>query len=183
MDKWVKLHIRKQFINLAVRIINKLFPSQEPQWPQTQILEEVYEKMLNAYQVEAWCGRFDDIPHQILETLKDKNFLRMLQLGKNLLIYLGDVDRYYRQWLGLFMLLIREYVEMLEDVPLSEDFIDWINSQWAYGIPNNSFFKEFFDKHRGIAAQAALANNLPNLVTLTLNRGEKHAKQHTSVRP
>jgi hypothetical protein len=178
MDKWVKLHIRKQFINLAIKILNRVIPSREAQFPQTKILARVYADLLHVYKIEAYCGRFDDVPYGTLDTLKDKNFLRFLQLSNSVLTYLGDTDRYYRAWLGLFFLLIRDHTETL---PLA-DAGRSVMEQWDYPECQEVFteYARFFEKD---AREAILSNHLYNLVKLTLNRGEKYNDRNTIDRP
>ena len=184
MDKWVKLHIRKQFINLAVHILNAFLPEREPINPQTKILESVYTKMMRAYEVEAYCGRFDDVPYQTMNALKDKNFLRLMGFSKKLLIYLGDVDRYYRMWLGLFMILVQAELNQQQEWLGPSEAMHLINQQWDYGLPESDVtFLTYFAEHQEMALQTVLANHLTNLVTLTLNRGEKYNDRNAIDRP
>ena len=158
--------------------MNALLPGREAQYPQTKILEDIYTDMMRVYKLEAFAGRFDDVPYQNLATLKDKNFLRTLQLSKKLLIYLGDVDRYYRGWLGLFLLLAREHVENFSVT----DACRLMREQWDYPC-EGTFLNDFFSQHKDLANKIVLANHLPNLVTLTLNRGEKHNEHYSIDRP
>jgi hypothetical protein len=176
LDKWLKLNLAKHIINPVVRVLNLLIPAREPAYPQTKILARVYEDLLHVYKIEAHCGRFDDIPYGTLDTLKDKNFLRFLQLSNKLLTYLGDTDRYYRQWLGLFMLLMHDHIQSFQEGGLINDVaVHLTNAQWDYGLPeDNEFLLNLFSKDKRLATQTVLANQLPNLVQLTLNRGDKN---------
>lgn len=167
MDKWFKLNLAKKLINPAVHVLNMLIPEREPIYPQTKILAKVYADLLSVYKIEAHCGRFDDIPYGTLETLRDQNFLRFLQLSRKVLTYLGDVDRYYRAWLGLFFLLVRDYVDAL---PLTEAGKS-VSQQWDYPF-SEGIFQQYASVLEKDAREIVLANQLYNLVTLTLNRGD-----------
>jgi hypothetical protein len=182
LDKWFKLNLAKKLLNPAVRVLNILIPEREPAYPQTKILARVYADLLHVYKIEAKCGRFDDIPYGTLDTLKDKNFLRFLQLSGKVLTYLGDTDRYYRQWLGLFMLLMHDHIQSFQEGGLiSEVALHLINDQWDYGLPeDNDFLLGLFSKNKRLATQIVLANQLPNLVTLTLNRGDRNHEHSTN---
>jgi hypothetical protein len=175
LDKWFKLNLAKKLINPAVRVLNLLIPAHEPVYPQTKILARVYADLLSVYRIEAYCGRFDDIPRGTLETLKDKNFLRFLQLSNKVLTYLGDTDRYYRAWLGLFFLLIRDYVETL---PLAEAGKS-VSQQWDYPV-GDKIFQQFASVLEKDAREIILANQLYNLVPLTLNRGDENHEHSTN---
>lgn len=175
MDKWLKLNIAKHLINPVVRVLNLLIPDSVGVYPQTKILGKVYADLLHVYKIEAYCGRFDDIPKGTLEALKDKNFLRFLQLSGKLLIYLGDTDRYYRAWLGLFFLLVRDHTETLPLANAGQS----VEAQWDYPV-----CEEIFQKYASVAEREArqivLANQLYNLVQLTLNRGDKNHEHSTN---
>lgn len=172
MDKWVLLHIRKKLINLTVRVLNRLIPPRAPQYPQTRLLGEVYKQLLQAYKLEAFCGRFDDIPFQDLKMLKDRHFLNILELSQKILIYLGDTDRYYRQWLGLFLLISHDAIDNYVEKLTVEEACKQINSQWEYGV-NQDVVKLLFPEHKREAQEAVLCNHLHNLVIVNSNRGEK----------
>jgi hypothetical protein len=171
LDKWVSLHIRKKLINLAVRILNKLVPSRDPAYPQTRLLEDVYKKLLQAYKLEVFCGRFDDVPYQALQTLKDRHFLNVLELSGKVLMYLGDTDRYYRQWLGLFLLVTHDVIDSHARALTPEEASREINGQWGdYGGINEEVLSLLFPEHRDLAQEMVLCNHLHNLVTVNCNR-------------
>lgn len=163
LDKWVSLHICKKLLNLAVRVLNRLLSSRDPEYPQTRLLEDVYTKLLQAYRVEAYCGRFDDLPYQNLEALKDRHFLNVLELSQKVLIYLGETDRYYRQWLGLFLLVIHDAVDMHAALLTVEEACSQINSQWEYGL-SPEVLEILFPMHVRTVQEAVLCNHLHNLV-------------------
>jgi hypothetical protein len=178
LDKWVSLHVRKKLINLAVRVLNRLVPCRDPEYPQTRLLEDVYERLLQAYRLEVFCGRFDDVPYQALHTLRDRHFLNVLELSRKLLTYLGDTDRYYRQWLGLFFLLVHDAVEMQQQCMGFEEFLASVRAQWDFDM-KGAFPKEYFDAHKRIFQKILLANNLCNLCSKKLE-GFPSASRHAN---
>lgn len=149
-------------MNLAVRILNRALPEQRPQYPQTELLEDVYGKLFQAYRLEAYSGRFDDVPYQMLKTLKDRHFLNILELSRKFLIYLGDTDRYYRQWLGLFFLLIHDAVDAQQQGMQFEEFLTSIRAQWEFDM-RGAFGKEHFLENKRAFQELMLANSLYNL--------------------
>jgi hypothetical protein len=162
LDKWVKLHIHKTLLNFVVGFLNWLIPDRTPQHSQTQLLENVYRKLLKAYEVEVYCGRFDDVPYQTIKALKDRNFLNLLELSRKVLFYLGDTDRYYRQWLGLFFLLIQDELNIHKENMTYEDFFRLVKAQWDFDM-TGAFPKEFFNAHKDVFQEIVLTNFLTNI--------------------
>jgi hypothetical protein len=159
MDRWLKLHIFKTFFNLCVRVANLAVPKAEATWPQSQIVKDVFQKLYNAHRIEAFCGRFDDVPYQSLARLKDKNFLRTLQLTEKLLLYLGEMDRYYRQWLGLAFLLTKDELKKQQESMTYEDFLELVKAQWVFDM-TGAFPREFFNAHKDEFQKILLSNFL-----------------------
>ena len=168
-NKWILLHVRKKLINLAVRLINQVLPVPRAEFPQTQMLERVYEKLFQAYRIEAYCGRFDDISYQTIEHLHDRHFLNILELSRKGLIYLADTDRYYRQWLGLFFLLTHDAVEEQKQSLRYKEFLMSALNQWEFDM-DGAFPPEFFEGHKRLFQEIQLANHL---FTLCAKRYEK----------
>lgn len=162
MDRWLKLHLFKTFLNGCVRILNLIVPRSKPTWPQSKIVSNVYSRMYHAYAVEAYCGRFDDIPYQSPRTVQDKNFLRTLQLSEKLLYYLAEMDRYYRQWLGLALLLAEDALKRARVNMTYEGFLDLVRAQWEFDM-QGAFPREFFEGHRDLFQKILLANNLTSI--------------------
>ena len=77
LDKWLKLHVVKKLLNLGVATLTGCCRTGAAV-PQTQMLKGVYRELFYAYRVEAFCGRFDDVPCQTLKGLKDRHFLNLL---------------------------------------------------------------------------------------------------------
>lgn len=163
MDKWGKLHWRKNFVNFAVRILNSLMPEWKPSYPQTLIVKKVFDQLNEAYETEVRAGRFDDVPYQTLESLKDRNFQRILQLSRKLLIYFSEDDRYYRQWLGLAMLLVRKELDDWLDALSLEEFQELVWMQWHFDL-KGAIPEEYFNAHKEDFLNMVMANFLMNLV-------------------
>jgi hypothetical protein len=159
LNKWILIHVRKKLINAAVRLLNHVLPAHRAEFPQTQLLEQVYEKLLQAYRIEAYCGRFDDVPYQTVEHLHDRHFLNILELSRKALIYLADTDRYYRQWLGLFFLSIHDAVEKQKQVLQYEEFLKSALDQWEFDL-RGAFPPEFFKARKRLFQEIQLANHL-----------------------
>jgi hypothetical protein len=147
---------------LAVRLINQVLPNPKARFPQTQLLEQVYQNLFQAYKLEVYSGRFDNVPHQTLKTIRDRHFLNVLDLSRKILIYLGDTDRYYRQWLGLFFLLIHDCVEEQQQGMLFQEFLASAKAQWDFNM-HGSFPKEYFQAHKRDFQEIMLTNYLYNL--------------------
>lgn len=163
MDKWIKLHLRKKAVNLAVFVLNRLMPEARATYPQTRMVQHVFTKLNRAYRTEAYAGRFDDIPYQTLASLKDRNFQRLLQLAQKLLVYFGEDDRYYRMWLGFAMLLVKGEVNAELEKLSFEDCLTLTKTQWDFDL-QGAVPKEYFDAHKEDFLNIVLANFLMNLV-------------------
>jgi hypothetical protein len=145
-------------------MLNVFVPKAQATWPQSKIVSRVFAKMHRAYAVEAYCGRFDDIPYQTLPTLKDKNFLRLLELSEKLLLYLGEMDRYYRMWLGLVLLLSEEELQRARGDMTFEGFLESVKAQWEIDL-QGTFPREFFVAHKPLFQQILLAYYLWNVAS------------------
>ncbi|MGB8780549.1 MAG: hypothetical protein WCD81_07870 [Candidatus Bathyarchaeia archaeon] len=163
MDKWKKLHWRKNFLNFAVRVLNRLIPEIASTYPQTEMLDSVFCQLTSAYETEVSAGRFDDIAYQTLAGLKDRNFQRLLQLSRKLLIYFSEEDRYYRQWLGATMLLVKKEVDFWLKNLRFEEFQELVWDQWQFDM-KGAVPEEYFNAHKEDFLNIVLANFLMNLV-------------------
>jgi hypothetical protein len=73
--------------------------------------------MLRAYQLEVAQGVFREDDGRV----SDGNFLRLLRVSQKLITRAADDDMYYREWLGLLVVLCREeYERYLAEVSPSE---------------------------------------------------------------
>jgi len=163
LDKWAKLHWRKNFLNFAVRILNGLMPKVKQTYPQTLMIQNVFDKLDKAYKAEVCAGRFDDVPFQIVTNLKDRNFQRLLQLSRKLLVYFSEDDRYYRQWLGFAMLLVSDEVRRSRDSLSLEGFERLVWEQWQFDM-KGAVPEEYFNAHKEDFLNMVMANFLMNLV-------------------
>jgi hypothetical protein len=147
-------------------------PEMKPTYPQTVIVQKVFDQLDEAYETEVRAGRFDDMPYQTLDGLKDRNFQRLLQLSRKLLVYFSEDDRYYRQWLGLAMLLVRkELGHRLETLSFEE--CRWlVFSQWHFDL-RGAVSEEYFNAHREDFLNMVLANFLMNLIKKDLTEVKK----------
>ena len=162
MNKELKLCLTKKFVNFAVRILDKLVPDAKATHPQTLMTDNMFKRLFKAYQIEAYAGRFDDKPYKQLQELKDKNFMRFLCLSRKILVYLGENDRYYRQWLGYALLLARDEVKAQLERLTMEDFLRLTKAQWDFDM-KGAFPKEYFTAHKQEFLNIVLANFLTNL--------------------
>lgn len=158
----LRMHLTKKFVNLATRILCRFVPEAKATYPQTKMLEDIFAKLQHAYQIEVYAGRFDDVPFQTLKGLKDKHFLKFLELSKKIIIYLGENDRYYRQWLGFAMLLNKDRVEQELEKLSFEDFLRLTNNQWDFDL-RGAVRAEYFEVHKKEFLDIVLANFLMNL--------------------
>lgn len=154
----------KSVVNAVSRLLLLVFPKKEATFPQTRAFSRVFSSMRKAYAVEAYCGRFDDIPFQKdVNKLRDRHFGQFLELAERLLVYVGEEDRYYRQWLGLALLLADSELESLVKSMTYEEFQDLIEKQWL--IDRRAVKQEWFEEFKKDMVAVALANHLGNLTT------------------
>lgn len=175
MHKELKEHLLKQLINLCMRIIDKLVPESKAHYPQTRMAEHVFQQLFNAYCLEVWGGRFDDVPHQTLKGLRDKNFLRFLSATRKILLYVGENDRYYRAWIGLAFVAAKEEYERALG-PLSRDeFIREYESQWELAF--RCIPESHFQLHKSEFLDMMLSAHLCNLLRIRIDFDRFCAKQ------
>jgi hypothetical protein len=157
-----ELALRKRIFNLGVRILNILIPESSASYLQSRMIVNVSEKLNKAFRTEVYCGVFDGVPHQTLALLKDRNFQRFLNLSSKLLLYFSENDRYYRSWLGLFMLLVSNEVDH-ELAKLSfKDFLALVELQWETNM-KEAVPREYFNEHKKEFLNMVLANYLTNI--------------------
>jgi hypothetical protein len=99
MNPELRMKLLKTAVNAPMRVLSKVVSCPEPCFPQTQLLARVNARLMRVYHLECVQGVFDE---------PDGNFERLLRVTQALLTRLADDDRYYRQWLGLFMILCAE---------------------------------------------------------------------------
>jgi hypothetical protein len=162
MDRQLRMHLTKKLVNSAVRVLNRLIPEEKATFPQTVMTDNVFKRLFEAYKIEAYCGRFDEIPYKQLPSLKDKNFMRFLTLSRKLLLYLGENDRYYRAWLGYaFILAAEEKQKFMENLTYKNCF-QLIERQWELDV-KGVVPPEHFHAHKDLFCDMVLADFLVNL--------------------
>jgi hypothetical protein len=126
MNSNLRLHLLKQMLNFPVRLLDRFLPERTATFPQTKIMESMFTRMFQAYHLEVSQGVFKEID----KFEGDGNFLRMLNVSRKLLLAIGEDDRYYREWIGLLILLAsQEYADWLAKVTPAEIKF-WCRAQW-----------------------------------------------------
>ena len=122
----MRLHLLKQMLNFPVRILDRFLPERTATFPQTQIMEVMFERMFQAYNLEVAQGVFKEIN----KFEGDGNFLRLMRVSRKLLLAISEDDRYYREWIGLLIILAsEEYQSWLKTVTPAEIKF-WCRAQW-----------------------------------------------------
>ncbi len=122
----VRLRLLKLLVNLPVRLLDHFLPERQPTFPQTVIAERMFGRMFQAYRLEVAQGVFREFG--CFEG--DGNFLRLLRVSKKILVGISEDDRYYREWLGLLILLSsEEYQRWLAEISPAE-IKAWCARQW-----------------------------------------------------
>jgi hypothetical protein len=166
MHKELKEHLIKKLINRCMRIIDKLVPEPQIHYPQTRMVEHVFQQLFHIYGLEVYGGRFDDVSYQALGTLKDRNFQHFLSATRKILFYIGENDRYYRAWIGLaFSLAKKEYDRTLNELSRAE-FLKEYEEQWELAF--HCIPEEHFQLHKSEFLDMMLAAHLPNLLRETI---------------
>ncbi len=158
-----------------MRILDKLLPEKEPYYPQTKMVNRVFNELFNVYLLEVWCGRFDDVSHQCISNLKDRNFQHFLSVSRKALLFIGENDRYYRAWIGLaFIAAKEEYARALKE--LSRDELQRSHlEQWEFGF--NSIGEQYFEANKTEFLDMVLSGNLSNLLRMKIAFEQSSAKQ------
>jgi len=125
MNSNLRLHFLKQLLNWPMRLLDRFLPERTATFPQTQIMEAMFKRMFQAYHLEVAQGVFKEINN----FEGDGNFPRFLRVLRKLMLELGE-DRYYREWIGLFILLAsQEYADWLAKVT-PQEIKYWCRAQW-----------------------------------------------------
>ena len=131
MNANIRLRLIKYLVNIPVRILDRLIPEKEPTFPQTQLIDVMYRRMFQAYRLEQSQGVFKETSN----FNGDRNFERLLRLSGKVLTIIGEDDRYYREWIGLVILLAHEeYLNWLNTLT-PQQIKYWCHAQW-YGSPD-----------------------------------------------
>jgi len=158
----LKLHLLKKAVNLCMRLIDRFLPETRPRYPQSVMLEHVFQQLFNAYLLEMYSGRFDDVSRQSLVSLKDRNFQHFLSVARKILLFIGENDRYYRAWIGLaFIAGKEEYEQALRDLT-REEFLRSHLEQWELAF--HCIPESHFQLHKSDFLDMMLTGHLSNLL-------------------
>jgi hypothetical protein len=162
-----------------MRVIDKLVPEPKARYPQTKMIKHVFQELFNAYCLEVWGGRFDDVPHQTLKRLEDRNFLTFLSATRKILLYVGENDRYYRAWIGLAFVTVKEEYERALKSLSRDEFIREYSSQWE--LEFKSIPESHFQLHKSDFLDMMLTAHLSNLLRMRITSEWFSAKQEKKV--
>ena len=126
MNANLRLHLLKQILNFPMRILDRFLPERTATFPQTQIMASMFKRMLQAYNLEVSQGVFKEIG----KFEGDGNFLRMLRVSRKLLLAISEDDRYYREWVGLLILLASEEYQSWLKTVTPQEIKFWCRAQW-----------------------------------------------------
>jgi hypothetical protein len=175
MHKELKEHLVKKVINLCMRVIDKLVPEIPPSYPQTRMTKHVFQHLFNAYCLEVWGGRFDDVAHQTLGGLEDRNFLHFLSATRKILLYVGENDRYYRAWIGLAFVAVKEEYERALKSLSRDEFTREYSCQWELDFKHIP--ESHFQLHKSEFLDMMLTAHLSNLLRMRITSEWFSAKQ------
>jgi hypothetical protein len=122
----LKLKLYKMLINLPVKVLDRLLADVEPTFPQNKILDSIYQRMFRAYRLEVSQGIFRE--RNNFEG--DGNFLRLLKVSRKILYAISEEDRYYREWIGLAIILAHEEYEKWLFNLTPREIKDLCQAQW-----------------------------------------------------
>jgi hypothetical protein len=179
MHTALKEHFLKKLINFCMVVIDKLVPEPKARYPQTRMAKHVFQHLFNAYCLEVWSGRFDDVPHQNLKGLQDRNFLHFLSATRKILLYVGENDRYYRAWIGLAFIAAREEYERALKSLSRDEFAREYLSQWELDLSNVP--ESHFQLHKSEFLDMMLTAHLCNLLRMRIDFDQFSAKQEKKV--
>jgi hypothetical protein len=131
-----KLRMLKALVNVPLRLMDKLIVCPKPRYPQTHLIQRVHSRLMRVYRLECAQGIFD---------VPDGNFERLLRVTQAVLTRLAEDDRYYRQWLGLFMILCAEEYQRFAREISPADIKRLCQEQWEISpsMLSDKFVAEF----------------------------------------
>ena len=155
MHRDLRLILLKRLVNVPLRIVDLLLPEPDAgKFPQTRMLQQVYDRMFKVYRLDCLQGTFGKQP--------DRNFERLLRVSRKVLAQLSEDDPYYRKWVGLAMLLAADEFKAMDKDP--QRLKRQIREMWHMNLDSLSdeFVAEFVDDF----AELALCDYLGNLARL-----------------
>jgi hypothetical protein len=122
MNPELRMKLLKTAVNIPLRLLSKSAFCPQPRFPQTLLLARVNARLMQVYYKECAQGVFD---------VPDGNFERVLRTSQAFLTVMAEDDRYYRQWLGLFLILCaEEYQRFVREISPT-DIKRLCQEQWA----------------------------------------------------
>jgi hypothetical protein len=120
----VKLQLIKVVVGVPLRLLDKVlsFPK-EPHYPQTIMLLNAYAMLRKVYRLEVLEGTFTEKNGK-----PDGNLERFLSVSMKVLSQVSERDRYYRAWVGLFLIMADNQVRVMTADPA--ELKRWIREQW-----------------------------------------------------
>ncbi len=160
----IKLQLIKKAVGIPLRLLDKVlsFPKQ-PHYPQTIMLLNSYATLQKVYGLEVLEGTFTEKNGK-----PDGNLERFLNVALKMLTQISERDRYYRAWIGLFLVMADKQVQIMTTDPALLKKL--IREQWdtnADVVPDSlisKFVKEF--------QEVALCDYLGNLARMPAAKRE-----------
>ncbi len=157
-----KLRLIKKAVGLPLRVLDKVlsFPL-DPHYPQTVMLLKAYATLHKVYCLEVLEGTFTERNGK-----PDGNMARFVSVSMKLLSQISERDRYYRAWIGLFLVMAKVQVELMSSDPA--ELKRWIREQWdtnADVVPDQQivqFARDF--------KEVALCDYLGNLARMPVGK-------------
>ena len=158
MHRNLKLVFLKLLVNVPLRLADRILPEPRPAcFPQTAMMESVFDTMGKVYRLEVKQGIFTEKNGR-----PDGNFSRFLRVSRKILSRISESDRYYRAWLGLGMLMCYKEVSKLDLT--SEQLLELCKQQWLFDV---SFLpRHYVEANRPEFVEIAFTDYLCNLAEM-----------------
>ena len=158
MHRNLKLVFLKLLVNVPLRLADRILPEPRPAcFPQTAMMESVFDTMGKVYRLEVKQGIFTERNGR-----PDGNFDVFLRVSRKILSRIAESDRYYRAWLGLGMLLCYREVSKLDLT--GEQLLEYCKQQWLFDV---SFLpRHYVEENRQEFLEMAFTDYLCNLAEM-----------------
>ncbi len=159
----IKLQFIKAVIGVPLRLLDKVlsFP-REPHYPQTLMLLNAHAVLRKVYGLEILEGTFTEKNGK-----PDGNLDRFLNVSLKVLSQISERDRYYRAWIGLFLIMAERQVQVMTADPA--ELKQWIREQWD--TPADVVPDPLMAKFARDFQEVALCDYLGNLARLRVGKG------------
>jgi hypothetical protein len=143
-----KMYLLKQTIKYILPRIERLSSGVQPKTPQSLLVQRVWARLEETLAKDVQTGVFNDT-----------NFSRLLKTSKQALIFLCEMDKYYKRWVGLLAMFLAE--EVLRE---KRDFT-YEKALECYARPM-MLTREEFEKHKDSLFELYLSGYLYGLSLL-----------------